>query len=231
PLDRKSAVAKCLAHYYDLESGSISLGGQDICDMSLEALNGQLSYVSQEQFLFNTSILENIRIGKPEASDEEVVAAARAAQCDEFVRALPDGYHTQAGAAGGMLSGGQRQRIAFARALLKDAPVLVLDEATAYVDPENAEKMNAAVAELSRDKTLVVIAHRLSSVAHADKIVVLDNGRIVDQGTHEELLGRCGSYRTLWDASEQVDSWSLKATESAEGSERTQAARADGAPC
>ena len=205
----KSTIAKCLTHYYDVESGTICLGGQNICDMSLEALYSQLSYVSQEQFLFNKSILENIRVGKPEARNEEVFAAARAAQCDEFVLSLPDAYHTQAGAAGGMLSGGQRQRIAFARALLKDAPVLVLDEATAHIDPENAEKMNAAVAELTRNKTLVVIAHRLSSIVNADKIVVLDGGRVVDEGRHDELLARCAIYRTLWTSSEQVDSWAL----------------------
>lgn len=177
--------------------------------MSLEALNDQVSYVSQELFLFNKTILENIRIGNPQATDEQVLAAAKLAQCDEFVRELPDGYATMAGAAGGKLSGGQRQRIAFARAILKDAPVIVLDEATAFIDPENAEKMNAAVAQLVRNKTVLVIAHRLSSVVDADKIIVFDQGRIVDQGTHGQLLESCGLYRGLWNASEQVGAWTL----------------------
>ena len=206
----KSTIAKLIAHYYDVESGAVCVGGQDVRQMSLEALGDQVSYVSQELFLFNTSIMDNIRIGEPDATDDEVFAAARAAQCDAFVRELPEGYETQAGAAGGMLSGGQRQRIAFARALLKDAPIVVLDEATAYIDPENAAKMNAAVAELTRGKTVVVIAHRLASIVHADKIVVLDDGRIIDEGTHDQLLERCETYRTLWRASSAADSWTLK---------------------
>lgn len=197
----KSTVAKLLVHYYDVESGQIAIGGQDICSMSLEALNNQVSYVSQDLFLFNQSILENIRVGKPGATDEEVLEAARRACCDEFVQALPQGYNTLCGAAGGMLSGGQRQRIAFARVILKDAPVVVLDEATAYIDPENAEKMNAAVAQLVAGKTVIVIAHRLSSIAGAHNIVVLDGGRVVAQGTHAALLAECPLYAKLWSAS------------------------------
>ena len=206
----KSTIAKLIVHYYDVESGRVCIGGQDLRDMSLEALNSQVSYVSQDLFLFNQPIMENIRVGKPDATDEEVLDAARRAQCDEFVTALPQGYQTPCGAAGAMLSGGQRQRIAFARAILKDAPVVVLDEATAYIDPENAEKMNAAVAELVAGKTVIVIAHRLSSIAHAHNIIVVDDGRIVASGTHEELLAVCPLYVALWNASEEAAFWGLK---------------------
>ena len=136
-------------------------------------------------------------------------AAARRAQCDEFVQMFEHGYDTPAGSAGGRLSGGQRQRIAFARAILKDAPVIVLDEATAFIDPENAARMNAAVRELVRDKTVIVIAHRLASIVEADRIVVLEDGRVLDSGTHESLVGGCAAYRRLWDASAQVDEWAL----------------------
>ena len=156
-------LAKLLIHYYDPQKGSISIGGQKLCDMSLEALNSRISYVAQDQYLFNTSLLENIRLGRLNATDEEVVEAAKKAQCMEFLEKLPQGIHSMAGDAGKMLSGGQRQRISLARAILKDAPIVVLDEATAYADPENEEKMEAAIAELVKGKTLVVIAHKLAS--------------------------------------------------------------------
>src|SRR5699024_9231416 len=157
----KSTLAKLLVHYYDTNQGTISIGGQDICQMSLEALNTQISYVSQEQFLFNTSLMENIRIGRLSATDEKVLEAAKKAQCMEFLEKLPKGIHTLAGDSGKQLSGGQRQRIALARAILKDAPIVVLDEAMAFTDPENEEKMEAAISEVVRGKTLLVIAHRL----------------------------------------------------------------------
>lgn len=206
----KSTIAKLIAHYYDAESGSVSIGSQDVRDLSAAALSEQVSYVSQELFLFDKTIMENIRIGRPDATDEEVLAAARRARCDRFVSMLPDGYATRAGTTGGMLSGGQRQRISFARAILKDAPIIVLDEATAFIDPENAEEMNAAVRELVSNKTVIVIAHRLSSIVDADTIVVMDHGRVEASGTHAELLARCGLYRSLWDASEQAGAWTLK---------------------
>ena len=206
----KSTLAKLLVHYYDVTGGSIRIGGQRLTDMSVESLNQQISYVSQEQFLFNISLLENIRLGKPEASDEEVMAAAQKAQCGEFLSRLPEGIHTMAGDGGKQLSGGERQRISLARAILKDAPIVVLDEATAFMDPENEEKMNEAIGEVIQGKTVVVIAHRLYSITGADQICVLDQGRLADMGTHEELLNCCEAYQKLWHAAEHSARWAVK---------------------
>lgn len=199
----KSTLAKLLVHFYDVDSGRISIGGQDITDMSLEALNDEISFVSQEQFLFNISLMENIRIGKSGASDEEVMQAAEKAQCMEFLNRLENGIHTMAGDGGKQLSGGERQRISLARAILKNASIIVLDEATAFVDPDNKEKMNAAIAEVIRGKTVLVIAHRLRSVMGADRIYVMKNGSVAAHGTHEELLENSDDYRKLWQASEE----------------------------
>lgn len=207
----KSTLAKLLVHFYDLDSGRITLGGQDITDMRIEALNDRISFVSQEQFLFNTSLYENIRIGRPEASRAEVLRAAELAQCNEFLMRLPKGIDSMAGDGGKMLSGGERQRISLARALLKDAPVIVLDEATAFIDPENEEKMNAAISEVIRGKTVLIIAHRLHTVIGADKIAVLDDGKIEAQGTHEELLQSSPIYQRLWSAAEQSIEWEVRA--------------------
>ena len=205
----KSTLAKLLVHYYDVTGGSIRVGGQDIREMSVEALNNQISYVAQEQFLFNMSLLENIRLGRPEATDQEVLAAAEKAQCGEFLSRLENGIHTIAGDGGKMLSGGERQRISLARAILKNAPIVILDEATAFMDPENEEKMNEAIAEVIRDKTVIVIAHRLHSIVNADQICVLEQGTVADVGTHEELLDRCPEYRKLWQAAEDSAQWGV----------------------
>lgn len=207
----KSTLGKLLVHFYDVTEGGIAIGGQDIREMSLEALNDQISYVAQEQFLFNMSLADNIRLGKPGASDAEVMAAAEKAQCGEFLSRLPKGIHTPAGDGGKQLSGGERQRISLARAILKDAPVVVLDEATAFMDPENEDKMNAAIAEVIRDKTVVVIAHRLQSIVDADQICVMDGGSVVDVGKHEKLLARCRRYQTLWNAAQQSADWKVSA--------------------
>ena len=206
----KSTLAKLLVHYYDLNSGSIKIGGQDITDMSLKALNDQVAFVSQEQFLFNTSLYENILIGKPGATREEVLEAASRAQCDEFLNRLPDGINTQAGDGGKQLSGGERQRISLARAILKDAPIIVLDEATAFMDPENEEKMNAALDEIIKNKTVLVIAHRLSTIKNADKICVMKEGKCIAADTHDRLLTDCPEYKKLWDASVSASAWKIK---------------------
>ena len=205
----KSTLAKLLIHYYDPQKGSISIGGQKLCDMSLEALNSRISYVAQDQYLFNTSLLENIRLGRLNATDEEVMEAAKKAQCMEFLEKLPQGIHSMAGDAGKMLSGGQRQRISLARAILKDAPIVVLDEATAYADPENEEKMEAAIEELVKGKTLVVIAHKLPAIMNADQICVMDHGNLVAAGKHQELIQSCPEYQKLWKAAQDSAEWKV----------------------
>ena len=205
----KSTLAKLLIHYYDVSDGSISIGGQNLQDMSLEALNKQISYVAQDQYLFNISLLENIRVGNLSASDEEVMEAARKARCMEFLDKLPKGIHSLAGEAGKMLSGGERQRISLARAILKNAPIIVLDEATAYADPENEEKMEAAIAELVRGKTLIVIAHKLPSIIDADQILVMDKGYLVAKGKHQDLLESSAEYRKLWNATMFSKDWKI----------------------
>lgn len=207
----KSTLAKLLIHYYDPQQGSISIGGQKITEMSLEALNSQVSYVAQDQYLFNTSLLENIRMGRPDATDEDVLEAAKKAQCLEFLEKLPQGIHSMAGDAGKMLSGGQRQRISLARAILKNAPIIVLDEATAYADPENEEKMEAAIAELVKGKTLFVIAHKLPAIMNADQICVIEHGKLAATGTHAELLATCEEYKKLWKASQDSEEWKVNA--------------------
>lgn len=213
----KSTLAKLLVHFYDVSEGAVLLGGQDIREMSLESLNDQISYVAQEQFLYNIPLMENIRIGKPDATDEEVMKAAEKAQCREFLDRLPMGLNTLAGDGGKQLSGGERQRISLARAILKNAPVVVLDEATAFMDPENEEKMNDAIAEVVENKTVIVIAHRLRSIIGADQICVLEKGRIAGCGTHEELLDSCPQYRKLWDASNSSADWMVSSGGCAQG--------------
>lgn len=207
----KSTLAKLMVHFYDVSEGSVKIGGQDVRDMSIEALNNEISYVSQEQFLFNMSLMENIRLGKPGASNEEVLAAAEKAQCNEFLLRFEKGIYTMAGDGGKQLSGGERQRISLARAILKNAPIVVLDEATAFMDPENEEKMNEAIAEVIKGKTVIVIAHRLHTIVNADKICVLDNGNLAASGTHEELLLSCLQYQKLWQAAEGSMNWKVSA--------------------
>lgn len=209
----KSTLAKLLVHFYDASGGAVKIGGQDVRDMSIESLNDQISYVSQEQFLFNMSLLENIRLGKLDATDEEVLSAAEKAQCGEFLARLPHGIHTMAGDGGKQLSGGERQRISLARAILKNAPIVVLDEATAFMDPENEEKMNAAIAQVIRGKTVIVIAHRLHSIVNADQICVLHQGNVAAVGTHKELLERSPEYQTLWQAAEGAADWKVSVEE------------------
>ena len=203
----KSTLAKLLVHFYDVTDGHITLGGQDLREMSLASLNEQISFVAQEQFLFNTSLLENIRLGRPGATDEEVLAAAKAAQCDTFVSKLPDGYHTLIGENGSRLSGGERQRISIARAILKDAPVILLDEATASLDVENETAVQAALSGLIKDKTVLIIAHRMRTVMNADQIVLLSGGRVVEMGSPAELLKKNGLFRHMAQLQSESMEW------------------------
>ena len=194
----KTTVANLLARFWDVTGGSITLGGVDYRDLSLSALMSKISYVTQDSFLFNLSVMENIRLGDPAASDAQVMQAARQAQCAEFIEALDDGYHTVVGNDGARLSAGQRQRIVIARAILKNTPILILDEATAYADMENQQKIQASLQALCQDKTLIIIAHRLTTVTGCDQIMVLEDGKVNAVGTHEELLGSCVLYQNMW---------------------------------
>ena len=194
----KSTIAKLLAGFWDPASGEIRIGGQPITAYSQEELNRLIAYVDQDNFLFDETIADNIRIGCPTASDEAVAEAARRAGCDAFIRALPEGYQTRAGTAGGMLSGGERQRITIARAMMKDAPILILDEATASSDPENEASIQQALSQAAKGKTLVVVAHRLATIVHAEQIAFVKGGTICAIGTHEQLLKSCPDYAALW---------------------------------
>ena len=196
----KSTIAKLIAGYWDVTSGSITLGGHELTEVPLSQLSEQISYVSQDNYLFNRSIRENIRMGKPSATDEEVYQAARDCGCYDFILNLENGFHTVVGGAGGHLSGGERQRIAIARAVLKNAPIVILDEATAYIDAENEALIQEAMAKVIAGKTVLMIAHRLSTITDADKIVVIKDGQIIDEGTHENLLTSCTLYQEMWKA-------------------------------
>ena len=209
----KSTIARLAARFWDVTGGSITLGGRDIRELPLKQLSREISFVTQDNFLFDCSLKENIRLGRPGASDEEVFAAARAAQCEEFIGRLEHGWDTAAGDAGKQLSGGERQRIAIARAILKDAPIVILDEATAFTDPENEDKIQRSIMALSKGKTLLVIAHRLSTIQNADQIVVLEKGQIVDRGTQRELLSRCPLYQALWAAHVGAQTWAVTSGE------------------
>ena len=209
----KSTIARLAARFWDVTGGSITLGGRDIRELPLKQLSREISFVTQDNFLFDCSLKENIRLGRPGASDEEVFAAARAAQCEEFIGRLEHGWDTAAGDAGKQLSGGERQRITIARAILKDAPIVILDEATAFTDPENEDKIQRSIMALSKGKTLLVIAHRLSTIQNADQIVVLEKGQVVDRGTQRELLSRCSLYQALWAAHIGAQTWAVTSGE------------------
>ena len=208
----KSTVAKLIARFWDVSAGSITIGGVAVKQMPLSQLSEYVSFVTQDNFLFRCSLLENIRLGNPDATDEEVKAAARAAQCEEFIQKLPQGYDTPAGEAGKRLSDGEKQRIAIARMMLKNAPIVILDEATAFTDPENEDKIQRSIAALTRGKTLLVIAHRLSTIRNADNIVVLKQGQVVAQGTQEQLLQSCPLYQEMWQAHIGAKSWAVSST-------------------
>lgn len=206
----KSTIANLIPRFYDVSEGAITIGNVDIRDISPEELTHLVSIVFQDVFLFKQSILENIRMGRPEATRDEIIAAAKAAQCDEFISKLPQGYDTIYGKAGVYLSGGEKQRVSIARAIVKNAPVLVLDEATAFSDPENEHLIQQALTELMNGKTVIMIAHRLSTVKSADNILVMDHGRLVEQGNHDNLLKQNGKYKQMWDTYTQALSWKME---------------------
>lgn len=205
----KTTFCSLIARFWDPDSGSVRIGGYDVKDYTLEALMDQISVVFQNVYLFADTIENNIKFGKPDATHDEVVAAAKAACCDDFIEALPDGYDTVIGEGGASLSGGEKQRISIARAMLKNAPIVILDEATANVDPENEDRLQKAIEALTRDKTIIMIAHRLKTVRHADQILVIDHGRIVQRGKHEQLIEQPGLYADFVGGKKQTVGWKL----------------------
>ncbi|MEL6981386.1 MAG: ABC transporter ATP-binding protein [Actinomycetota bacterium] len=211
----KSTVAQLIPRFWDVDAGQILVGGVDVREMTADELMASVAFVFQSPFLLSDTIANNIRLGKPDATDAEIVAAARAAQAHEFItEELPDGYDTVVSERGSSLSGGQRQRITIARAILQDSPIIVLDEATAFADPDNEAKIHRALAELARGKTLIVVAHRLSTISDAHQIVVLDQGRVTESGTHEQLVASGGRYASLWSHFNQAQDWGLRVNRS-----------------
>ena len=205
----KTTLCNLIARFWDTDSGTIRIGGSDVKEYTLESLMDQVSLVFQKVYLFADTIENNIKFGRPEASHDEVVDAAKKACCHDFIASLPNGYDTVIGEGGATLSGGEKQRISIARAMLKDAPIIIFDEATANVDPENEDKLQKAMEALMKDKTILMIAHRLKTVRKADQILVLDSGHIVQKGTHDELAGQDGLYRDFLDARKKAAGWKL----------------------
>lgn len=206
----KTTLCNLIARFWDVDSGSVEIGGHNVKEYTLESLMDQISIVFQDVYLFADTIENNIRFGRPDASREEVAEAARKACCDDFIEALPDGYNTMIGEGGASLSGGERQRISIARALLKDSPIVILDEATANVDPENEDRLQKAIEALTRDKTIIMIAHRLKTVRNADQILVVEDGRIVQRGRHEDLIVQQGMYADFVLGRQEALNWKLQ---------------------
>ena len=205
----KTTICSLLARFYDPQSGSITVGGHDLREMTCDSLLKNISMVFQNVYLFNDTIRANILFGKPDATEAEMIAAAKKARCHDFITALPNGYDTVVGEGGGTLSGGERQRISIARAMLKSAPIIILDEATASIDPENEHLIQQAISELTRGKTIITIAHRLATIENADQIFVLDDGKIVQRGTHAQLVAQEGRYRRFVEIRRQAEGWKI----------------------
>lgn len=205
----KSTIANLISRFWDVSSGSITIGGVDVRDMAENDLMRHVSFVFQDIFLFKQSILDNIRMGNPQASEEQVVAAAKAAQCHDFISRLPKGYHTVVGTKGVHLSGGERQRIAIARAIIKNSPIIVLDEATAFRDPENEYLIQKAFEKLMQGKTVIIIAHRLSTIRNADHIIVMEKGHLIEEGKHDDLVAAGGRYAKMWNHYTEAIDWKI----------------------
>ena len=205
----KTTICSLLARFYDPQGGSVSIGGHDLKEMTCDSLLANVSMVFQNVYLFNDTIRANICFGRPDAAEAEMIAAAKKARCHDFIMALPGGYDTVVGEGGGTLSGGEKQRISIARALLKDAPIVILDEATASIDPENEHLIQAALSELTRGKTIITIAHRLATIENADQILVIDDGRVAERGTHAELMRQDGVYRRFIEIREKAEGWRI----------------------
>ena len=205
----KTTMCNLIARFWDVNAGKITIGGTDIRDFKLDSLMKNISMVFQSVYLFNDTVENNIKFGCPDATHEQVVAAAKAACCHDFISALPNGYDTVIGEGGSTLSGGEKQRISIARAMLKNAPIVILDEATASVDPENEHLIQQALSALTKGKTILTIAHRLATIQSADQILVVEDGRIVQRGTHDELMAQGGLYRRFIEIREQAEGWRL----------------------
>ena len=205
----KTTLCHLLSRFWDVDAGTVTLGGHDVREYDMDSLMQNFSFVFQNVYRFHDTIADNIRFGQPDAPIEKVVEAAKKARCHDFIMKLPQGYETVIGETGGTLSGGERQRLSIARAMMKNAPIIILDEATANVDPENEKELTEAIAELTQEKTVIMIAHRLKTVRHADQILVVDKGQIVQRGTHEELMAQDGIYRNFIRGREKAVGWKL----------------------
>ena len=205
----KTTICNLIARFYDVDSGEVTVGGEDVRNMTCDSLLRNISMVFQKVYLFHDTIENNIRFGNPGATREEIIEAAKKARCHDFIMALPDGYETVIGEGGSTLSGGEKQRISIARAILKNANIVILDEATASIDPENEHLIQQAISELTIGKTVIVIAHRLATIEHADQILVIDKGQVVQKGTHRQLIQQDGLYRRFITIREQAEGWCM----------------------
>ena len=205
----KTTICSLLARFYDPQKGSIAVGGHDLREFTCDSLLSNISMVFQNVYLFHDTIRANILFGKPDATEDEMIDAAKKARCYDFIMALPNGFDTVVGEGGGTLSGGEKQRVSIARAILKDAPIIILDEATASVDPENEHLIQQTISELTRGKTIITIAHRLATIEQADQILVVEDGKIAEHGTHQELIRQNGVYKRFTEIREQAEGWNL----------------------